>query len=336
MKQMVLIFGGAGGIYIVLAILMGVAPGVWLSSTPPGPNVEPLTELEDQGRQVYVDNGCSYCHTQQVRPVPQDRIFGRPSTAGDFAYQTPELLGSERTGPDLTNIGKRQPSETWQYIHLYNPRAVVPQSIMPPFPWLFKVVDSAPEGKTAVPLPKDYAPDDGVVVPTEDGAALVAYLKSLKQPKLPGYEGAAPAAGTTASPSKNAADTSGDASSDGGEGSASASQAAASADGEALYSNNCAACHQGNGAGLPGAFPPLAGNSAVNDSDPTKHISVVLHGLQGEEIDGQTYGSPMPAFGDQLSDAEVAAVVNHERQSWDNTGEPVTADQVAAERDNAE
>lgn len=333
MKQMILIFGGAGGIYVVLAVLMGVVPGVWLSSIPPGPNVEPLTELEDHGREVYVSNGCSYCHTQQVRPVPQDRIFGRPSTAGDFAYQTPELLGSERTGPDLTNIGKRQPSETWQYIHLYNPRAVVPQSIMPSFPWLFKVVDKAPEGKTAVPLPKEYAPDDGVVVPTADGAALVAYLKSLKQPKLPGYDGEAQAAGS----SDEAADKAASASSGADEGDASASQSAAeTAQGETLYSNNCAACHQSNGKGLPGAFPPLAGNSAVNDSDPTKHIRVILHGLQGEEIDGQTYGSPMPAFGDQFSNAEIAAVINHERQSWGNTGKPVTPQQVAAQRDDAE
>lgn len=333
MKQMILIFGGAGGIYIVLAILMGVAPGIWLSNTPPGPNVEPLTELEDHGRQIYVDNGCSYCHTQQVRPVPQDRIFGRPSTAGDFAYQTPELLGSERTGPDLTNIGKRQPSETWQYIHLYNPRAVVPQSIMPPFPWLFKVVDSAPEGKTAVPLPADYAPDDGVVVPTEDGEALVAYLKSLKQPKLPGYEGNTKSADQSGNGTDDQ-DSSG--SNEQGSDGDSTAQGADAAQGDALYSNNCAACHQGNGQGLPGAFPPLAGNSAVNDSDPTKHIRVILNGLQGEDIDGQSYGSPMPAFGDQLGDAEIAAVINHERQSWDNSGPPVTADQVAAERDNAE
>ncbi len=101
---------------------------------------------EAQGRDVYVANGCSYCHTQQVRPLDQDKVFGRPSAPGDFTYQTPELLGSERTGPDLTNIGERQPSEVWQYIHLYNPRAVVPQSIMPAFDWMFQVVDQAPPG----------------------------------------------------------------------------------------------------------------------------------------------------------------------------------------------
>lgn len=334
MKQMVLIFGGATGIYIVLAILMGVAPGVWLSSTPPGPNVEPLTELEDHGREIYVSNGCSYCHTQQVRPLPQDRVFGRPSAAGDFAYQTPELLGSQRTGPDLTNIGKRQPSETWQYIHLYNPRAVVPQSIMPPFPWLFKVVDQAPEGKTAVPLPKEYAPEKGVVVPTADGQALVAYLKSLKQPKLPGYEGEGQTADKAADKTGSTGADTGDTSN--GDAESGASLETDTAQGETLYSNSCAACHQANGKGLPGAFPPLAGNSAVNDSDPTKHIRVILHGLQGEEIDGQTYGSPMPAFGDQFSNAEIAAVINHERQSWGNTGKSVTPQQVAAERNNAE
>jgi cytochrome c oxidase cbb3-type subunit 2 len=86
-----------------------------------------------------VASGCSYCHTQQVRPLPQDAVFGRPSAPGDFTYQTPELLGSERTGPDLTNVGARQASTVWQYIHLYNPRAVVPQSIMPAFEWLFEV-----------------------------------------------------------------------------------------------------------------------------------------------------------------------------------------------------
>ena len=90
--------------------------------------------------------------------MPQDKIFGRPSAPGDFAYQTPELLGSQRTGPDLTNIGVRQPSAVWQYIHLYNPRAVVPESIMPAFDWMFQVVDEAPPGVTPVALPKAYAP----------------------------------------------------------------------------------------------------------------------------------------------------------------------------------
>ena len=329
MKQMVLIFGGATATYVVLALLMGVAPGVWLSNTPPGPNVEPLTELQDKGREVYVANGCSYCHTQQVRPLPQDRVFGRPSAAGDFAYQTPELLGSERTGPDLTNIGKRQPSETWQYIHLYNPRAVVPQSIMPPFAWLFKIVDKAPDGTTAVPLPEEYAPPEGVVVATADGKALVAYLMSLQQPVLPGYEGE-----STTTSSGKAVDTAAVKSKQASaESNTSGTNGTDTAQEEALYATHCAACHQAAGTGVPGAFPALAGNIVVNDSDPAKHIHVILHGLQGEEVDGQTYSSPMPAFADQLSDDEIAAIVNHERTSWGNTGKQITPAQVAAERD---
>ena len=141
MNKLVLIAGGSTLVYAGLALMMGVLPGMSLSQIPPGPGVQPLTGIEAEGRAVYVSNGCSYCHTQQVRPLAQDKVFGRPSAAGDFAYQTPELLGSERTGPDLTNIGARQPNAVWQYIHLYNPRAVVPQSIMPSFSWLFDVVD---------------------------------------------------------------------------------------------------------------------------------------------------------------------------------------------------
>jgi cytochrome c oxidase cbb3-type subunit 2 len=139
-SKLILIAGGSTLVYLVLAVVMGVLPGIQLSNTPPGPGVRPLTALQAEGRAVYVANGCSYCHTQQVRPLNQDKVFGRPSAPGDFAYQTPELLGSERTGPDLTNVGERQPSEVWQYIHLYNPRAVVPRSIMPSFAWMFHVV----------------------------------------------------------------------------------------------------------------------------------------------------------------------------------------------------
>jgi cytochrome c oxidase cbb3-type subunit 2 len=118
MNKLLLIAGGSTLVYAGLALVMGVLPGIALSRTPPGPGVVPLTPIEAEGRAVYVANGCSYCHTQQVRPLTQDKVFGRPSAPGDFAYQTPELLGSERTGPDLTNIGARQPSAVWQYIHL--------------------------------------------------------------------------------------------------------------------------------------------------------------------------------------------------------------------------
>jgi nitrite reductase (NO-forming) len=104
------------------------------------------------------------------------------------------------------------------------------------------------------------------------------------------------------------------------------------AHGASLYASTCAACHQGTGMGLPGAFPPLKDNPAVLNADPTKQISVILHGLQGEAINGVTYPSAMPPFGSALSDADVADIANHERSSWGNQGRLITADQVKAVR----
>jgi len=335
MNKLVLIAGGSTLVFACLALLMGVLPGIELSKTPPGPGVVPLTALQAEGRDVYVTNGCSYCHTQQVRPLPQDKIFGRPSAPGDFAYQTPELLGSERTGPDLTNAGVRQPSTVWQYIHLYNPRAVVPESIMPAFDWMFKVVDPAPPGTTLVPLPKAYAPAHGVVVPDHQGEALVAYLLSLKQPALPGVssdEGATPMPGVSSTTLASVSTSASTAANAPASGPVSAAGGYDAARGKALFTANCAACHQANGEGLPGAFPSLKGDAAINDADPTTHIRAVLRGVQGTNVAGVVYPSPMPAFGDTLSDADIANIIDYERSSWGNVGTPVTAERVAAER----
>ncbi len=339
MNKLVLIAGGAALGYAVLAVMMGVLPGIVLSRTPPGPGVVPLTDIQVEGRQVYIANGCSYCHTQQVRPLPQDKAFGRPSAPGDFAYQTPELLGSQRTGPDLTNIGVRQPSEVWQYIHLYNPRAVVKESIMPSFDWMFEVVDKAPEGITPVPLPKVYAPAHGVVVPKREAQALLAYLQSLKQPALPtATVGSASMVGTTSASGMSAKTPAPGPSAAAAPVAAAATAAPAAgagydaAKGEALFTANCAACHQASGEGLPGAFPPLKGNAVVNDAEATAHMHAVLDGVQGVTIDGVAYASPMPPFDATLDDADIANIINYERSSWGNHGTPVTAQQVAAER----
>ncbi|MBX3631401.1 MAG: multicopper oxidase domain-containing protein [Simplicispira sp.] len=99
-----------------------------------------------------------------------------------------------------------------------------------------------------------------------------------------------------------------------------------------LYTNTCAACHQANGMGLPGAFPPLVQNPAVLAADPTEHIRAILHGVSGKVIDGVSYPSPMPPFAEQLSDADVADIVNHERSAWGNQAKQVTAEQVKALR----
>jgi cytochrome c oxidase cbb3-type subunit II len=332
------IAGGSTLVYIALALMMGVFPGMELSKTPPGQGVKPLTPLEAQGRSVYAANGCGYCHTQQVRPLAEDKVFGRPSAPGDFAYQTPELLGSERTGPDLTDVGSRRGSDVWQYMHLYNPRSVVPQSIMPSFSWMFRVVDRAPAGVSPVPIPAGFAPAHGVVIPTQKAQALVAYLLSLKQPPLPGVtsaggEGSAAAVSEAAA----AAPAVSIAASVGGAGHGSAIQPGAqsvpsatqSAHGEQLFTTNCAACHQASGEGLPGAFPSLRDNTAVDDTDPTLHIHTVLYGAHGLTIGGVSYASQMPPFGSQLTDQDVADLVDYERSAWGNHGAPVGASEVA-------
>jgi len=172
-----------GAIFALYAVGMGVIPGAILSKTPPGPGVMPLNAEAERGRALYVSEGCAYCHTQQVRPLEQDRVFGRPSVPGDFSYATPELLGTERTGPDLSNVGARQ-SDVWEAIHLYQPRALVASSVMPSYAWLFAIKDAAGTGEAAVPVPAEFVPKGKVVVETADSRALISYLRQLKQAPL--------------------------------------------------------------------------------------------------------------------------------------------------------
>ena len=172
-----------GAIFLVYAIGMAVIPGAVLSRTRPTAGTAALSALAQRGRDVYIGEGCVYCHTQQVRPLAQDRVWGRPSIASDFAFATPELLGTERTGPDLTSVGARQ-NDLWNEIHLYQPRALVSQSIMPSYKWLFVTKAKADAGDTVVPVPAAFVPPGQVVIATPDVLALVAYLQQLKQAPL--------------------------------------------------------------------------------------------------------------------------------------------------------
>ena len=98
----------------------------------------PLTPLELAGRDIYISEGCHVCHTQMVRPLePEVKRNGRPNKEADDIYEFPNLWGSKRTGPDLTNLGRKY-SDQWHVIHLIDPRKVIPTSIMPSYPWLFE------------------------------------------------------------------------------------------------------------------------------------------------------------------------------------------------------
>ncbi len=311
--------------FVTLSFIVAVFPAYQMQDVQPLPEQSNLTDDEREGLHVYISEGCVACHTQQVRNIEMDNVWGnRPSIPSDYYYskermdvwrQSPSLLGSERTGPDLTNIGARQSSKDWHLLHLYNPRSVVGESVMPSYPWLFEVVDSSSvkDGDTVVNLPEAFAAPSGTtVIAKEEVLQLVAYLQSLKQMELP--DGKV----KEFIPARKQIQT------EGMDGEAKS----AGPDGGALYKQACAVCHQDNGKGVSGAFPPLAGSEIVNDKDPEMMIKIILQGY-----DARTEYATMQAFADQLNDAQIAAIANHERTSWGNSAPEVTEEDVKQIRD---
>jgi cytochrome c oxidase cbb3-type subunit II len=177
------LIGGAMVMLSVATSALVVLPYLQVRDVPPTPGLKPYTAAQWRGREAYVAHGCVYCHSQQPRAAAfapdAKRGWGRAPVAGDYAYDTPHLLGTMRTGPDLLNIGSRQPSEAWHLGHLYQPRAYVPGSLMPAYPFLFELKTKADEGDAVVPLPPEYQPAGQVVVARPEALELVAYLKSL-------------------------------------------------------------------------------------------------------------------------------------------------------------
>lgn len=106
------------------------------STTEPIAGLKPYSALQLAGRDVYIREGCYNCHSQMIRPFRAETLrYGHYSVAGEFVYDHPFQWGSKRTGPDLHRVGGRY-SNDWHRIHLINPRDVVPESIMPAYPWL--------------------------------------------------------------------------------------------------------------------------------------------------------------------------------------------------------
>ena len=108
------------------------------STTEPVEGLKPYNALQIEGRDIYVREGCYLCHSQMIRPFrAETERYGHYSVAGEFVYDHPFQWGSKRTGPDLARVGGRY-SDDWHRAHLMNPRDVVPESIMPGYPWLAK------------------------------------------------------------------------------------------------------------------------------------------------------------------------------------------------------
>jgi cytochrome c oxidase cbb3-type subunit 2 len=127
------------GILVVASIggLVQVLPTMLEGSlATPADRVVPFAALELAGRDLYIRESCSTCHSQQVRPLLAEvRRYGPYSRAGEFAYDRPFLWGSKRTGPDLHRLSGKY-TDAWHRLHMTEPRSVVPGSIMPGYPWL--------------------------------------------------------------------------------------------------------------------------------------------------------------------------------------------------------
>lgn len=311
------LFGTATLFFVGLTILVAIMPAIRnQNNNQPLPGAQELSPEAVKGKALFVANGCVACHTQQVRNVDMDKMWGsRPSLAADYAdihrsdfwRNTATLMGTERTGPDLTDIGNRQPSRDWNLVHLYNPRIVVKESIMPAYPWLFAIKKDVSKSDIVVNVPTQYLNGrEGKVVATKDAMYLIAYLQSLKQTKLP--DGTTAPAFLYKKDEKKVTDALG-----------------SELDGKAIFAANCQSCHQANGEGLPGAFPPLKGSSVVLGDDLEKYMDIIMNGY-----DARAEFGVMPAVGTnmQFTEHEVTALINYERTSWGNNGKKVTLEEV--------
>jgi len=312
------LFLAAIGLFLFLTIMVAILPALYnQENNAPLPQAQPLSGDALQGKAIYIENGCVACHTQQVRNVDMDKVWGeRPSIAADYANlhrtdfwrNTATVMGTERTGPDLTSIGTRQPSIDWHLVHLYNPRIVVKQSIMPAYPWMFEIKKTLAKGDVVVNVPAEFLNgQEGKVVATKEALQLVAYLLSLKQIKLPD---GTPNLEFLYKKEQKAAATGG--------------ATTQELDGTALYAANCQSCHQENGEGLKGAFPPLKGSKIVLDDNPETMVNIIMNGYSGRVSEGLP---PMPPIGtnNNLKPEEISAIMNHEKTSWGNNAQKVTA-----------
>ncbi len=177
---------------IVVVLFAGLVQIVPLffqhSTTTPAPGVEPYDPLRLMGRDIYIREGCYGCHSQQVRMLRAEvQRYGPYSVAGESVFDHPFQWGSKRTGPDLARVGERY-SDEWHRIHLRNPRAVVPESNMPGYPWLEKTPvsnqDIRDRMKALKILGVPYTDEQIAAAPealkgkTEEDA-MVAYLQGL-------------------------------------------------------------------------------------------------------------------------------------------------------------
>lgn len=310
----------AGSLFLTLTFFTAIQPALQnQKNNAPLPGTKPLTGDAMAGKNVFISEGCVGCHSQQVRNVDMDKVFGsRPGMPADYAniertsvwVNTATLMGTERTGPDLTNVGVRQPSKEWNLMHLFNPRSVVNQSIMPSYEWLFEIKENPEKTDVIVNVPAKFLQGRiGKVVATKKALQLLAYIQSLKQAALPA--GTIPNQFLYKKEVKetaeiNAADKK-------------------TLNGQALYAANCQSCHQENGEGLKGAFPPLKGSPVVNGDNLELYVDIIMNGYDARPEYGVMAGVGTNM---EFDEHTVAAIINHERSSWGNTAKKVLPEEI--------
>ena len=299
-----------------------------------------LAGLAKQGAEEYASLGCVTCHTQQVRRVETgfdvERGWGkRPSVPRDYVLQDHVLLGNSRIGPDLANLGLREYSDEWLHQHLFEPQSMIPSSLCPPSPFLYGEIYEPVHTDIEVTSVED---DDSTryIRPSLRANRLVAYLQSLKQDyELPEVAFVELPADEEAVTEDIAVDTT------------VASTAVPTwlqqqmDAGKEVYmkaaagGGMCFTCHQPNGEGLAGQFPPLAGSDWVL-GDKERLIKISMYGLMGEiEVNGVKYNNVMAPPGippGSLTDDQIANVLTYIRNDWGNSASAVSAEEVATVR----
>ncbi|HEU4428713.1 MAG TPA: cytochrome-c oxidase, cbb3-type subunit II [Myxococcota bacterium] len=173
------------GAVLVGGIVLLIPPAFLQGTMPPLAGQRPYSALEQEGRDIYVREGCNVCHSQQVRPfkTETDR-YGHYSVAGEGVYDRPFLWGSRRTGPDLARVGGKYP-DSWHWIHLEDPRRIEPRSNMPAFAFLTKTpLDTSLSSKKLATLRTLGAPygeeevNDAASHALADAKAIAASLRA--------------------------------------------------------------------------------------------------------------------------------------------------------------
>jgi len=298
-----------------------------------------ISGIAKQGAEEYAALGCVTCHTQQVRRVEAgfdvERGWGkRPSAPRDYVLQEHVLLGNSRIGPDLANVGLRNYSDEWLHQHLFEPQSIFPSSLCPPSPFLYQLVDEPVYSDIGI-SPKNSMDKNRTVRPSIRANRLVAYLQALKQdyelPEVSFIETeeelieeeviSIAGAGAGAGAPKWLQDQ--------------------IDSGKEIYmkaapgGGMCFACHQQNGEGLAGQFPPLAESDWVLGNK-ERLIKISMYGLMGEiEVNGVKYNNVMSPPGippGSLTNEQIANVLTYIRNDWGNSASAVSAEEVATVR----